>query len=128
MRWRCGVQGAHLRCQLSPFHQGMHAATILLDGEIAIVNWGMADEEPPPDVVEIEPAAVATLEQVVIDAIPSYPTRAKKARDWEGRRRERQWLDNLYAAAEEGIHTNWDLYGHEILRLPTLDELEMEMR
>lgn len=54
-----------------------------------------------------------------------YPPKDRYfGKDLVGRRQTRETSHNLYAGTGDGVHTSWNLFGHEILPLPTLDELE----
>lgn len=140
MKWRCGAWGGEQRCMLAPGHQGAHQSVLMADGQVGLVTWLSPEitwlpQESGAGVPHDAGAAQSPSEPapepvVYTEATIELPPRRSYGRhsDLAGRARTRRTLNNPYAALDEGIHTNWDLFGHEIVRLPTLDEIEMEMR
>lgn len=125
MRWRCGEPSGRLRCMLGPQHIGMHSALIQLDGEVGIVSWGMNEPEPELPAIEELVEEVYPEKQIVREVAP--PIREQWGTNtlgFAGKRRTKATINNPYAAFDEGVHTNWDVFGHEILPLPTLDEID----
>jgi hypothetical protein len=105
----------------------MHSALITLDNEVGIVSWGMNKPEPepePPALVELVQEVYPEKEIVREIAPPIRAEWGTKTLGFAGKRRTNKTLKNLYAAFDEGVHTNWDVFGHEIEPLPTLDDIE----
>ena len=142
MSWRCRNRSDDgLACMLRPGHPLDHQAVALVRGHVALIWWkndrgdvvfdaegqvvhsgesgvGIArDAGPTPSSAELAPEPTFELVE--------YPPRDRNhGRDIVGRHQTRETSRNLYAGTGDGIHTNWNMYGHEILPLPTLDELE----
>jgi hypothetical protein len=123
---------------LAPGHSGVHQSVVMADGQVGLVTWlspeitwlpqesGAAGVSAPSPTTSASAAALtarAAPEPVVYAeaTITIEPGRG----DIVGRKRTRALLNEPYAALDEGIHMSWDLSGHEIERLPMLDE-EME--
>lgn len=128
MSFRCGERSGRLRCSLGPQHTGMHAALIRLDDEIGIVNWGLNEPEPVAEAaVVIEELATERKDSVVPERkerVPLPPEAIYRTMGFAGVRPTRDTLRNLYAGFDEGVHTSWGMFGHEVMPLPTLDEIE----
>lgn len=129
MSFRCGERSGRLRCSLGPQHTGMHAALIRLDGDIGIVNWGLNEPEPvvePPVVIEQEVGQESWARQQMAahDRVSPPQEPIYRTMGFAGVRPTRDTLRNLYAGFDEGVHTCWGMFGHEVMPLPTLDEIE----
>lgn len=125
MSFRCGERSGRLRCSLGPQHTGMHAALIRLDGEIGIVNWGLND--PGPEAIVEPPVVIQQQEETAAERIElekQVVFERRRMMTFAGVRPTRDTLRNLYAGSDEGVHTSWGMFGHEVMPLPTLDEIE----
>lgn len=108
-------------------------AMMMLGREPALVSWGLADQEEQvePDIAVqvVEVPEYVVFEEPEPEPEPErvfyFPVSTKSSRvSMDGRTRRREWMNNVYAAPDEGVHIAWGLLGHEIQRHPTLDELE----
>ena len=135
MRWRC-PESDRLYCVLGPGHPGPHIGAVRWEGRTEFVTWSSIGPCPEPEpemmpVEQIEPDSMAALVEVELGMViapepPRYPKSklytTAHTRGFKGLRRTRENLDKMYAAPDEGIHISWDIHGHEILPLPTMDE------
>jgi hypothetical protein len=110
---------------LAPGHKGQHQSVLMLDGEVGFIHWGL----PPAPEPEVAPEVPVAIEAPPARGIspPLPPPAGIPYRSMQGRCRRRAEVANPYAAFDEGIHFNWDIHGHEVLPLPTLDEIERKM-
>lgn len=123
-----------MRCQLAPGHTDSHQAVIISGEEISYLFWD--SPKPSPEVIQVETPIVPVETPIVPEVAPTTEIpepvfvlgeigKPWKNYGWmEGRKRDKRYLNNLYAAFDEGIHTCWGMSGHEVRPYPMLDDLE----